>query len=173
MKASTALLFAFFLLLTNECLAQRQDLYNAPNGISYHEGDTVKIGRGSGLNGSFVYLTFGGWVQYTDPNLAQSGNVSSAISGFGVVIKKIRRTTLKGVSKVYFTVGAGNISNYYLDIDGAIASCEVVPCKNAAEATQPAKPDKLDQLKKLKELLDTGAITQEEFDTEKKKILNN
>lgn len=33
------------------------------------------------------------------------------------------------------------------------------------------KQDPLDQIKKLKELLDAGALTQEEFDLEKKKIL--
>jgi hypothetical protein len=37
---------------------------------------------------------------------------------------------------------------------------------------QQVVADKFDQLKKLKGLLDNGAITQAEFDEQKKKILN-
>jgi hypothetical protein len=57
-------------------------------------------------------------------------------------------------------------------------SCDEPPTQEAVtEGTNDNKPkqsttdDKLDRLKKLKSLLDEGILTQEEFDAEKKKIL--
>lgn len=48
-----------------------------------------------------------------------------------------------------------------------VFSC--VPRKN----TVTAEPDKYDQLAKLKDLLDSGAITRQEFESEKKKVLGS
>jgi len=41
----------------------------------------------------------------------------------------------------------------------------------SAEIIRPINQDSLDTLLKLKQLLDVGAITQDEFDLEKKKLL--
>ncbi len=45
--------------------------------------------------------------------------------------------------------------------------------KDTVHDVETTVKDKYDQLKKLKELLDAGAITQDEYDSEKKKILSN
>lgn len=44
------------------------------------------------------------------------------------------------------------------------------PVQDEAPAAAPAQ-DPYDELMKLKQLLDAGALTQEEFDTQKQKIL--
>lgn len=44
--------------------------------------------------------------------------------------------------------------------------------KRITDIVQEDLSNKYDQLGKIKELLDNGAISQEEFDTEKQKILN-
>ena len=137
---------------------QRKDEYKASNGITYHEGDKVKLGLGSGLNGTFAYIKSSGLM---DNNQTAPSNYSNTT----VVVKKIKEYN----SKTYLAVVAQGMMNYMIDIDGAIASCEIVDCKKADPSQ--AKANKYDQLKKLKELLDSGAITQEEYDKEKKKIL--
>ena len=43
--------------------------------------------------------------------------------------------------------------------------------KTMKQIGKPAKADRIEELTKLKDLLDTGAITQEEFDAKKKQIL--
>jgi hypothetical protein len=43
----------------------------------------------------------------------------------------------------------------------------------AAPPTQESTDDKMDQLAKLKQLLDMGALTQEEFDGQKARILGS
>ncbi|MDP2028178.1 MAG: SHOCT domain-containing protein [Thiobacillus sp.] len=49
----------------------------------------------------------------------------------------------------------------------------IFSCVKNAKASPPAAPqDKYDRLSKLKALLDTGAITQQEYEAEKKKVLS-
>ena len=43
--------------------------------------------------------------------------------------------------------------------------------KTMKQIGKPAKADRIEELTKLKDLLDTGAITQEEFDAKKKQLL--
>lgn len=142
---------------------KRIDQYTASNGITYHEGDTVLLGRGSGPGGSFSYITVGGWAASTQPQ-----GIGAGYSGLAVTINKIKQYTTRGQTKVWFVVAGGNITNYNLIIEDAIAVCEVVPCASQA-AGSPS--DKYDDLKKLKDLLDQGVITEEEFSKEKAKIL--
>lgn len=136
--------------------------YAASNGVTYNVGDTIKLGRGSDTNGNFAYLTMGGFGSaLTAMDGAEPIIVGSALSGMGAVIKKIKTAKLKGQKKIYLIVGAGNISNYNLDIEGAISTCEVADCKGKSESPK-GTTDKYEKLKKLKELLDQGALTQEE-----------
>lgn len=156
------------LLLMVSAFASAQDKvteYKASNSITYKVGDTIVLGRGSGHQGTFVYLKMAGWMVGTETQ------IGSAYSGLNVIIKKIKLQKFKGASKMYFTVGGGNITNYSLEIEEAIATCEIKDC-NSPQSTAVNKNDKYDQLKKLKELLADGTLSQEEFETEKKKLLN-
>lgn len=140
--------------------------FTASNGITYKIDDEIKLGRGSDTNGNFVYVKMGGWA-------AANGNVSGlgpGNTGLIVTIKKIKKYHHKRYTGVYFTVGGGNITNYILDIENAILTCEVENCTDKV-STPITKTDKYDQLKKLKELFDDGVLSKEEYDSEKKKIL--
>ena len=155
----------FSLALSTLANAQKLTEYKASNGVTYKPGDFVELGMGSGHNGSFVFITMGGWA-------AANGNVSGIGSGYAhgrVDIKKIKAYKQKGKEVIYFTVGGGNISNYNLKIEAAIEACEVLPCENEKEVSVD---NSYDELIKLKSLLDQGIITQEEFDREKAEILD-
>lgn len=140
--------------------------YKASNGVTYKENDTIKLGIGSGLQGTFVNLHVGGWAM-------GGGPIGSSYANTGVIVKKMKKGKIKGVEKVIFTVGGGNITNYYLDIEPAIQTCEVTPCNDKKGAVVIQEDDKYDKLAKLKALLDDGVLTQEEFDKEKQKILKS
>jgi len=100
--------------------------YKASNGITYQPGDTVRLGRGSAQNGSFLYVQIGGFAQSTSDD---DNNIGRHYSGTNVIIKKIKAYKVRGSEKVFFTVGAGNIVNYNLYIEDAIATCEIADCK--------------------------------------------
>ena len=160
----TALLF--YLLISTVSFSQRVqklDEYKASNGVVYKKGDIITMNIGSAHNGGFVYLTVGGWTP-------SSFQIPSSFAGAPVKVKKIKKYKVKGVEKVLFTVGGGNITNYVLDIEPAIQVCEVTPCK-AKDGKHSSS--KYDELKKLKELLDSRVINEEEFEIEKKKILGS
>ena len=162
------------LLIAASTFGQKLKEYTASNGVTYSIGDTVKLGRGSAPNGDFLYLQMGGWAaaaSYDSNQGSDQLNIGRNYAGLAVTIKKIRKYKFKGQEKVYFTVGGGNITNYNLIIEDAIATCEVADCNDGTEDQNSEQPDKYERLKKLKELLDEGVITQEEFDAEKKKIL--
>jgi hypothetical protein len=155
-------LFAVFFTAKSQ---DKLEEYKASNGITYKVGDNVLLGKGSGIQGTFVYLRIAGWA------MGSNMQIGSAYAGLNVDIKKIKTGKFKGVEKVYFTVGGGNITNYSLDIEAAIESCEVKDCKSQ-DIVVISESDKYDKLKKLKILLDEGTLTKEEYESEKKKLLN-
>lgn len=173
MKRFLTIIIVLTLVLSYSVYGQKMTEYTASNGITYKVGDKVKLGRGSAPNGDFLYLQMGGWGAVMSANTNQGSdqfNIGKGYSGLSVDIKKMKAHKFKGEEKVIFTVGGGNITNYNLSIEDAIATCEVADC-NKEEATSQTSESKLDKLSKLKELFDAGALTQEEFDSEKKKIL--
>lgn len=170
MKSTTLVLL--FVIVSQAYGQKTMDTYTASNGITYKEGDQIKLGRGSATNGDFLYLQMGGWgaiASYDMNKGSDQNNIGRGYSGIAVTLKKIRTQKTKGQEKVYFTVGGGNITNYNLMIEDAIATCEIADCK-----TKPTEVtgDNLDKIKKLKDLLDSGALTEAEYQIEKKKILN-
>ncbi len=77
------------------------------------------------------------------------------------------------VGAVAYTAGkAGANAGAARDADQT-AQIEQPPAEQEAafEAAAPEADDSMEQLAKLKELLDSGALTQAEFDAEKQKIL--
>jgi len=169
------------LFLPGTCFAQvlglgkRLSEYNASNGRIYHIGDTIKLGQGSASNGTFRYVQYGGWqVVIVGSSGADAHNVEKERSGYGAIIKKIHSFKAHGIDKVIFAVDLGLGSNFDLYIEDAITSCEIVDCtgKKMQTTIVQQSDDNLDKLKKLKALLDAGAITQAEYDAQKKKLLN-
>ncbi len=146
------------LLLSTYTYSQAILTYKATNGITYNVGDTLKLGQGSSANKTFVYIQVSGLM--VDIKNPERNYLPATYAGSSLIIKSIKPH--KG--KVFFFVKGGN----YALIDEAIAACEVIPCKE----TEAPKNDKYADLKQLKELLDSGAITQEEYNKEKEKILN-
>jgi hypothetical protein len=89
-------------------------------------------------------------------------------------ITAINRSSFNGVS----ITSIGNASNFHCienreEVMKAISYLLANPQQNSAQPTQSASATgtEAEQLKRLKDLLDSGVLTQEEFDAKKKQIL--
>lgn len=170
-----------YILYYSKDAPSNDESYTASNGVTYSIGDKIVLGRGSAPNGDFVYLSMGGAASVLSVNMKSTERneyltLGASLAGLAVELKKIKIVKLKGQEKVLFIVGGGNITNYHLYIEDAIATCEVKDClqtdKHKPSLQIINQPDKYDQLKKLKELFDNGTLTEEEFMIEKRKLLD-
>ena len=170
MKKITFLIITLLTLNLSQAQKRVEKLkeFTASNGTTYKIGDEIKLGRGSDTNGKFVYVNIGGWAISTN---AEENRLGAANAGLLVTIKKIKKYNYKRYKGVYLTVGGGNITNYIINIENAIATCEIKDCKKDKIAAHPTV-DKYDKLKKIKKLFNEGILTEEEYQAEKKKILN-
>ncbi|MXV52588.1 hypothetical protein GS399_16565 [Pedobacter sp. HMF7647] len=89
---------------------------------------------------------------------------------------KVIRLEKRGSEKrgfVYYLVLGGGIRRE-VDVENAISSGElVVPAefKTGNKTATNGSPSPADEIKKYKELLDSGAITQDEYNAKKKQLL--
>ncbi|MFA6083112.1 SHOCT domain-containing protein [Mucilaginibacter sp.] len=168
------ILLLIILSASIQCYAQKLTSYKAINGLTYKIGDTVKLGRGSAPNGSFNYMQMGGFGAFLAHKQQRSDqlNIDKSFSNTATVIRKMKSAQINGVQKVTFVVDGNGPVNFNLAIDDAIQTCEVIPCKGQAAAPVANTVTSVaDEIAKLKKLLDSGTLTQAEYDAQKKKLL--
>lgn len=165
------LIFTFLLLAPVAAFSQKLKEYHASNGITYHPGDTIKVGLGSMPDGNFKYIQINQLLPGPpDPRRSNSMTARKDMSGSGYVIKKIQNVRqMGGGEKTVITVRTGGLPTCDIWIEEAIAVCEVTPCNNQKSSAPVVSV--ADELLKLKKLLDAGGITQAEYDNQKKKLL--
>lgn len=116
-----------------------------------------------------------GWGSAT--SMDNYSNRRYAGTNFSGKTVKVKSLIAYGRKKTGYTVvakvGVGEMVNYWIEIENAIEGGELVPPASYARKniSSSAGGSVADELKKLKELLDAGAITQDEYDSQKKKLL--
>jgi hypothetical protein len=134
--------------------------YTSKLGTAVHKGDSIYFTLGQREDGSFKYAEIG-------PNLMSPKGMSLPkfwANHIGVV-KEVR-----GFGSTRIVVFKAGVYNAQLDFDAAEAAGEILTRNNAKKAT-PTGGGVADELLKLKSLLDAGAITQNEFEAQKAKLL--
>ena len=112
------------LLFLLPCIAFAQKLkeYKASNGITYHPGDTIRVGLGSMPDGNFKYIQINQLLPGPpDPRRSNSMNARKDMSGSGYVIKKIQNVRqMAGGDKTVITIRTGGLPTCDIWIDEAI-----------------------------------------------------
>jgi len=130
---------------------------------SFHEGDKIQLGKGSAPSGDFRYI------YKSLARLPLRASDSGTIADIGVI--RFQGTPKKGLK--FFIILKGELKDFEIEVSNALGSGEIVskdPNFKINTGNQPCF-SVADELKKLKDLLDQGVITKEEFDTQKKKLL--
>lgn len=155
------ILLVVFLIISMDCFAQEADTtsYKAINGVIYKPNDEVKLGKGVGGDGNFMFIRMSDAIDYPLNKI-----YNNAV--FTIKEVKIYKT---GKTQKILLIFKEKHANYEIILDDAIEACEVIPCSPMQNSTGGVA----DELLKLKRLLDGGAITREEFDAQKKKLLAN
>ena len=141
-------------------------------GKMLHVGDTVRIGRGSGVNGAFRYVFI--------PSNMFTGTpqkfFTSDFAGSAARIKdlKVTESSTYGIQTVAVIKGDGLLSGCIV-INSAENAGELRTkpvARPVAAAAAPAPVNVTDELIKLKKLFDAKVLTQAEFTTQKNRLLN-
>ena len=152
-------------------------------GLKFTITDTIKAGVGTMPDGSFKYITIssGSLFRYVggNPNSANSANAMPPIwAGFKFNIHKMVRVGSNRIGfKDFIVLKNGEFVRYECDINNAIACGEIEvpeqykPKQKPMEVVVKNGFSIADELLKLKKLLDDGILTKEEFEAQKKKLL--
>lgn len=137
------------------------------NGTVVNIGDTLFLGKGTDTRGDFNYI-----FQPVNPLLKHKTELSlpREMEGKSLVVKYFKEQSSKKTGDKTIAVVSHGGYNYIADLDPAIEHGEVIGI-NGKKFVKPGTVSLADEIKKLKDLLDSGAITQEEFDIAKKKLL--
>jgi hypothetical protein len=141
------------------------------------EGDTLKLGTGSsGSRGDFRYIYI--------PANALLGSMEESLNrtyaGKYAVIKHFKKWEhKKSGTKIYTVINLGGL-NEVVELGSAIETGEIVAingkrvgptAERVAVVNQASSTSAADEIRKLKALMDEGIITKEEFEAQKKKLL--
>ncbi|UYQ94017.1 SHOCT domain-containing protein [Chitinophaga horti] len=146
--------------------------YKTKSGWVIREGDRINIGKPATGEKRFAYI-------YNAPGLALDLSKTPMERNWSGKSATVRNITYNGSKRSGFSVilviNVAMMVNYWVEIDNAIEDEEIlIPAEFAKnkEKSPSTGGSVADELKKLKELLDAGAITQAEYDDQKKKLLD-
>ncbi|MBD2704309.1 SHOCT domain-containing protein [Spirosoma sp. BT702] len=140
-------------------------------------GDTLYFGKASQPNKQFGFV-------YETPSTYVNGRLvyrylpSDYAGKRGIVKDLIQNGTKRQGFKMCAEIGVGMLVRYYAELDNAIEAGEVLPPPSHRTTASSAKTatgsvSVADEILKLKQLMDAGALSKEEFEAQKKKLLNN
>jgi len=184
-----SLLFALFIPLYSFCQSDElpkfeNDTLYTTSGFKMWEGLEIKIGVGAMPDGDFKYIRTSSTslFNYSSSNgynsLANSANsLPRKNSGLKFKVKDIvDRGSKKRGHLYYVKIGTGLV-NYEIDVENAIASgelsvpAEFKPKQQGQQVILNQNFSLADELAKLKKLYSDSVLTKEEYEIQKKKLL--
>ena len=137
--------------------------------LKYYDGYQIKLGFGSNVaTKDFNYI-------YTSPmSIAGIQYLGKSWQGHKMTVKNVKKYgTKKTGDKYYLILGGGNIVNYWCEIEAALSTGEVIDDRVIKKVDSKGSSISVaDEIAKLKKLYDDGVLTKEEYEAQKKKLLD-
>lgn len=165
-----------------------KDTLFTTSGYKIIEKEDIKVGIGTMPDGDFKFIrrNSGSLFAYNSNNGYQGlANEANAFprnqAGLKFKVKSVEQRGSKKHGYIYYAkIGLGLI-NYEIDVENAIASGELqVPDEYKQKPKQPTTIVEVkqqfsvaDELAKLKKLYEDSVLTKEEYESQKKKLLEN
>lgn len=146
------------------------DTLYTSSGYKIYKGQTLTFAEGSGKNGNFRYAKIKG------------NDTPGTLANKSVVVEKVSDFKISGLSNAFIRIHGELIRNngerkriiFYLAFDNAIEGVQgmapelIVP----EEFKNKSQKSAADEIAKLFKLYQEGAISKEEFEAQKKKLLD-
>lgn len=137
-------------------------------GWEIYEGDSIQLKSGTRDNGRFKYVQTAGAFGST----YEATFLPSMLGNRKYVVTKIKDQKGVKIPLIVIRRVMGMEDRFAVDIENAILSGEVVIPEKYRKTQIPFGASVADELFKLKKLCDEGILTKEEFDAQKKKLLD-
>jgi len=179
-------------LLFTPALSFAQDTFPKLNGDTLYtstgfkvvEGEKVKIGVGSTSDGDFKFIRRSStsmFAYHSTTGYQGLANAANALprnqAGLEYKIVRIDKRGTKKTGFVYYPIINIGMTRYEIDIENAITSGELnvpeefKPKKESTAVVVQQEVSVADELVKMKKLYDDGVLTKEEYEAQKKKLL--
>lgn len=182
MKSSVTILI---LLLGKIVVAQTQlkdDTLICNNGYRIVEKEKLSIGTGTMPDGSFKFIRVSATSLFKSigGNQARVNEVDALDRSWSGKQLKVVRIDKRGSKKhgfAYYPIVNVGATRFEVDIENAITSGEIkvpdefLPKKDPVSVVVKQEVSIADEITKLKKLYDDGVLTKEEFEAQKKKLL--
>lgn len=185
MKKTLSFLILLTILICKAQNAQKfeNDTLTTSTGFKVYENLDIKIGTGSMNDGDFKFIRtnatslFNYYSTTGYQGLAnQANSFRRSNSGLSFKVKKIMTRGSKKNGYVYYVKIGQGLINYEMDVENAIRSGEIIVpdefLPKSKNQIQQMKESKYDKLTKIKELKDSEVLSEEEYQKEKEKVLN-
>lgn len=123
------------------------------------EGDYLPIGKGMKPNGDYQFIS----VEYGKGEM---------LAGRRLRIMKFYESGISTIGYKFIAKLAGELKPYKCDVENAAMSGEIIVAGMPTKSTATTEGSIADELLKFKKLKDEGAITEEEYQEQKKKLLS-
>lgn len=179
------------LYFRDQQLKKQEENPTNPNSIKHSSGfvikvgEKVKLGRGTMPDGTFKYIraNAASLFSYSGPNANSANSANALMYSYNGLMGEVARIENRGNKRrgyvTYLILKLGLPARYEVDLDNAIQSGEIVIPDEFKPKEKPLQVEikggsfsLADELIKLKKLLDDGILTKEEFEAQKKKLLD-
>ena len=145
------------------------DTLYTSSGFKIYKGQTLHFGKGTGRDGKFKYISIKSETSFS--SLMDNSIVIKKLKNYGISV--LGNGYIEIIGHIVFKDGSKGSVDIHMAFDRAIEDDPAVPSELIVpdEYRNKRKSIVADEIEKLEKLYKKGTLTKEEFEAQKKKLL--